>query len=311
MVNTREMNATQILAVVLVLIAAAIEALSNVLQHKAANLSGKPDSSEAGAVLLTLKQPLFILGFALMVIGYAFHVASLGFGNLAVIQVIFVTQLVFILPFAMWISKTHIARSDWLGAIVVTVGIAVFVTFAKPSKGVEVASNAKWLTAIAVVGLLCALVIVIGYRMTGGVRAALLGVSGGLINGLVAPLTQGTITSAKGGLGALFGSWLIYVTLIAALLGVLFPLMAFRAGPITASFPAVMSLNPITATLLGMFLFNQVLQGGFFNILMMVISAIAIFIGIVWLSRSRAISDAFQEAEHGKVGGTTESATLL
>ena len=83
-----------------------------------------------------------------MVVGYAFHVASLGLGELAVIQVIFVTQLVFILPFARFISKTTITGSDWLGAIVVTVGIGVFVTFAKPEAGTDSASDAKWAVAI-------------------------------------------------------------------------------------------------------------------------------------------------------------------
>ncbi len=109
----------------------------------------------------------------------------------------------------------------------------------------------------------------------------------------------------------MFGNWLIYVTLIAALLGVLFPLMAFRAGPITASFPAVMSLNPIVATILGVYLFDETLAGGVTNIVLMAISAVVIFIGIVWLSRSTAIAEAFEEASEGKPGAAGESATLL
>lgn len=305
------MSTAQILGVVLVLIAAAVEALSNVIQHKATNKVKAGAGGEASAVLRTLKTPLFLLGFALMVVGYAFHVASLGLGELAVIQVIFVTQLVFILPFAHFISKTKVTGSDWLGAIVVTVGIGVFVSFAKPEAGTDSASNAKWAIAIAAVALICAIVIGLGYRFTGAARAALLGVSGGVINGLVAPLTKGTIASAADGLGALFSSWLIYVTLIAALLGVLFPLLAFRAGPITASFPAVMSLNPIVATILGVYLFDETLSGGLTNIILMVISAVVIFVGIVWLSRSTAIAEAFEEASEGTSGATGESATLL
>ncbi len=305
------MSSAQILGVVLVLIAAAVEALSNVIQHKATNNVSAGSGGEASAVLRTLKTPLFLLGFALMVVGYAFHVASLGLGELAVIQVIFVTQLVFILPFARFISKTTNTGSDWLGAIVVTVGIGVFVTFAKPEAGTDSASDAKWAVAIGVVGIACAVFIAVGYRFTGATRAALLGVSGGLINGLVAPLTKGTIAQGSGGLGALFGNWLIYVTLIAALLGVLFPLMAFRAGPITASFPAVMSLNPIVATILGVYLFDETLAGGVTNIVLMAISAVVIFIGIVWLSRSTAIAEAFEEASEGKPGAAGESATLL
>lgn len=289
------MSAASVAGIVLVLIAAAIEALSNVIQHKATNTVTGSDN-EASAVLRTFGKPLFWLGFALMVLGYAFHVASLGLGELAVIQVIFVSQLVFILPFAKLISKTTVTRSDWLGAIVVTVGIAVFVLFAQPSAGTHWAPADKWLVAISVIAVGCAILIVVGYRFTGGTRAALLGASGGLINGLVAPLTTETIDVASRGVSALLLSWQLWVTLIAALLGVLFPLMAFRAGPITASFPAVMSLNPIVATILGVYLFGQVLSGGVVAITMMAISAVVIFIGIVWLSRSKAIREAFEDS---------------
>lgn len=284
---------------VLVLIAAATEALSNVLQHKAANSSGhapaKGGAGEVSAVLATLKKPLWILGFILMVVGYAFHIASLGIGILAVIQVVFVTQLVFILPFSRLISKTPIAGSDWAGAIIVTVGIAVFISFAKPTAGTDKATDLDWALAVLLVSALCLIVIAVGYRLRGGVRAALIGSSGGLMNGLVAPLTKGTLGVLAHGAAAMFTSWLFYATVVAALLGVLFPLMAFRAGPITASFPAVMSLNPIVATILGMWLFGEQLQGGVVNIAMMVLAAVAIFGGIVWLSRSKAIAQAFQE----------------
>lgn len=305
------MSTAQILGIVLVLIAAAVEALSNVIQHKATNKVKAGAGGEASAVLRTLKTPLFLLGFALMVVGYAFHVASLGLGELAVIQVIFVTQLVFILPFARWISKTTISGRDWLGAIVVTVGIAIFVTFAKPQEGTDSASNAKWAIAIGLVAIACGVAIFLGYRLSGVGRAALLGVAGGIINGLVAPLTKGTIAVGANGAGALFGSWLLYVTLIAALLGVLFPLLAFRAGPITASFPAVMSLNPIVATILGVYLFDETLSGGAINIVLMALSAVVIFVGIVWLSRSTAIAQAFEETHESGPGSVSESATLL
>lgn len=289
------MTSTQILGIVLVLIAAAVEALSNVLQHKATNSVGS-HGSEINAIGRTLKQPLFILGFVLMVIGYGFHIASLGLGILAVIQVIFVTQLVFILPFSKWISKVEIPAKDWLGAIVVTVGIAVFVSFAHPSEGTKDVSNSKWFIAIGVTMAICIILIVVGYRFKGGPRAALLGCSGGVINGLVAAVTTGAIALAGQGLAGILTDWLIWVTLIAAILGVLFPLMAFRAGPITASFPAVMSLNPIVATILGIYLFDQTLEGGLLAHVMMIASGVVIFVGIVWLSRSKAISAAFQDA---------------
>lgn len=293
------MNTTAALAIVLVLLAAASEALSNVLQHRAAQSAGPGGATrrqgEIGALLRTLKMPMFLLGFLLMVVGYAFHVASLGLGKLSVIQVIFVSQLVFVLPFTRWVTRTSVPGRDWLWAIVVTIGIALFVWFAEPTEGEMNQSTGQWLAAVAIVSLLCVVVIALGYRLSGGPRAALIGSAGGLINGLVAPLTKGTIAVGAGGVGALFGNWMIYVTVIAALLGVLFPLMAYRAGPITASFPAVIALNPIVATLLGVWLFHETLSGGVVPITAMTLAGVMIFIGIVRLSRSKAIAAAFEE----------------
>ena len=57
------MTTTGLIAVVLVLIAAAVEALSNVLQHKATNEVTASGTGEAGAVVRTMGKPLFLLGF--------------------------------------------------------------------------------------------------------------------------------------------------------------------------------------------------------------------------------------------------------
>lgn len=283
------------IGIILVIISAAIEALSNVLQHKATNsITGA--TNETSAVLQTLKKPLFILGFVLMVVGYAFHVVSLGLGELAIIQVIFVSQLVFILPFARLVSKTQITAKDWLGALIVTGGIALFVTFAKPTEGSKTAPGSNWIIAILATAAVIAILVIVAFRFIGGPRALLLGAAGGVMNGLVAPLTKETIGVIDQGMGALFGGWQLWVTLVAAILGVLFPLLAFRAGPITASFPAVMSLNPIVATFLGVYLFGESLQVGFVPILMMAVSAALILTGIIWLSRSKAIRASFEDS---------------
>ena len=69
--DTSAMSTAQILGVVLVLIAAAVEALSNVIQHKATNSVQAGSGGETSAVLRTLKTPLFLLGFVLMIVGYA------------------------------------------------------------------------------------------------------------------------------------------------------------------------------------------------------------------------------------------------
>ena len=71
-----------------------------------------------------------------------------------------------------------------------------------------------------------------------------------------------------------------------------------------------MSLNPIVATILGVYLFEETLAGGVTNIVLMAISAVVIFIGIVWLSVRPRLPRHSKKLQKVSPGAAGESATF-
>ena len=279
------------LAVVLALICANLQALSNVLQHKAVA------TSPTGASLLSLaRNKVWLLGFALIVVAFPFQIVALAVGSVAVVQPVLVTILVFVLPYAALISRTRITRRDWVSAVAVTAGLAAFLAAAAPAEGHATPSSTAWLVAGAGTLAVCLVLIGAGRRMPRGATAALtIGAAGGLINGLVGPVTKGAVLVLDDeGLPALLGSGLFYATIVTALLGVVFPLLAFQAGPITASMPTITLANPLLAVFLGWWLFGDEIRHSPPALAVAGAGVVLMTVGVVVISRSEAVAESFE-----------------
>jgi drug/metabolite transporter (DMT)-like permease len=280
-----------VLAVVLALVCAVLQALSNVLQHHAVAGSG------AGAPLLPLlRNRVWLLGFMLIVLAFPFQIAALAVGSVAVVQPVLVTILVFVLPFAALISHVRITSRDWASALAVTIGLAAFLAAAAPTEGDATPSSGAWVLACAGTLVLCLVCIATGRRMPAGPSAALIiGTAGGLINGLVGPVTKGAVTvlDEEGPL-ALLSNGLLYATIVTALLGVVFPLLAFQAGPITASMPTITLFNPLTAAFLGWWLFGDQIRYSPVALAVAGAGVALMTAGVIVISRSEAVAESFE-----------------
>ena len=289
-------------AVVLILVSAALQALSNVLQHRAATTNRR--GKVVADLIRTMKRGLFLIGVAIILVGFALHIAALGIGSIIVVQPVFVTQLIFILPFSALISHTPITRRDATSAIVVTVSIAAFVLVANPSTGQYGGETGPWIAATVGTVAVCLAFIAVGYRFHGVMRAVLIGIAAGLVNGLLAPVMKAVVEVGGDGFGALLGNWLLYAAIAVAILSFAFPLMAFQSGPITASLPIIMTLNPVAATIFGMWLFGERINDSGVALTLVAASVIVMVVGIVVLSRSEAMNSAFDEggSEYASLG---------
>jgi hypothetical protein len=58
----------------------------------------------------------------------------------------------------------------------------------------------------------------------------------------------------------LLSSWQLYAFLLAAAAGLLFNQLAYQAGPLSASLPAIAVVDPLVAILLGITVFNENLR---------------------------------------------------
>ncbi len=102
---------------------------------------------------------------------------------------------------------------------------------------------------------------VIGARMfPGSVGALLLGLMSGSLWGLFSVLTKGVVDQLGHGIPALLRAPELYVWVVLAIAATAWEQSAFRAGPLTASLPAVTVAEPVVGSVLGITVLGETLH---------------------------------------------------
>jgi drug/metabolite transporter (DMT)-like permease len=205
-----------------------------------------------------------------MIGGFVFQLTALRYGPLALVQPILSLELLLVFGFLALAGRrrTRIKPRDWLGAAAMSAGVAVFLRLASASGGRLHAPGSSWLLAglvtFGVVGAGVAVASGIGNRpgATPSRRAAILGSATGIAWGFVAAIIKELSSHLGGGLGAVFSTWSLYALLVVGAAAMLLASHALAAGPLAASQPGFTILDPLAASLLGVFLFGERIQTG-------------------------------------------------
>lgn len=240
------------------------------------------------------RRPVWLLGFASMIAGFAFQVSALRFGALALVQPILAVELLFVFGYLGVLTRCQGTRwREWTAAIAMSAGLAVFLRAASPSGGRPHAPAALWW--IAGLATLAAVVAVVaaagsGHRVAASRRAAFLGIATGIAWGFVAAVIKEMSSRLSGGFPAVFTNWAVYVLMVTGAAAMLLTSHAMTAGPLAASQPGFTLLDPIVAILLGAFLFGERLQTGPADLAGEILGLLVLAAGVFTLSRSRLIS---------------------
>jgi hypothetical protein len=147
-------------------------------------------------------------------------------------------------------------------------GIGVFLRLAAPSGGRLHAPGSSWLLAGLVTAcvVLTAVAVAFGLRGRPGAsasrRAAVLGSATGISWGFMAAVIKELSSHLGDGIGAIVTAWSLYLLLAAGAATMLLASHALAAGPLAASQPGFTIVDPLTASLLGVFLFGEHIQTG-------------------------------------------------
>src|SRR5690349_14844961 len=115
--------------IALALVAALCFALGTVLQQKA-GLDDPAEGSSAGLLVQMARRPLWLVGISCDALGFIAQFAALAIGSLAVVQPLLVFSVVFALPLGARFTGQKVTRADILAALVVTVGLVLFLILA-------------------------------------------------------------------------------------------------------------------------------------------------------------------------------------
>jgi drug/metabolite transporter (DMT)-like permease len=290
------------LAILLALAASLCTATSSVCQRLGARhleRDGGPPvrGFDAWLVFRLARQPAWLLGFGCMIAGFAFQVSALHFGPLALVQPILAVELLFVFGYLTWRTRAERARwREWGAAVAMSAGISVFLGAAAPSGGSEHApASLWWLSGIAALAA-AALAVAASAGAAPPRRAACLGIATGIAWGFTAAVIKELSYHLSGGPAAIFTSWPAYVLAAVGAAAMLLTSHAMAAGPLAASQPGFTIGDPVTAVLLGAFLFSERLDTSPAALAAEVLGLTVLAAGVAILSGSQLITAAPSEA---------------
>ncbi|MET8686927.1 DMT family transporter [Streptomyces sp. NPDC004732] len=272
------MNAT-LLAVALSLVSAAAYAAAAVAQER---LASRVQEGESG-ILRMLGSGAWWSSVGLNASAALLHVAALKYGPLTLVQPLGALTLVAAVPLGARLAGRRVTRLEWRGTGLTLIGLgALLLTASGPAPDDSLTvpeALTVAVTTMAVIGLLSRP----GTRP--GLRHA---TASGFASGVASALTQTLTVAVTDRSGPLLSPQVVIVALLVAALaagGLLLSQTAYRGG-LGAPLAVVTLANPLAASVIGVTLLGERLQGGIGGILLAVAGAAVAAYGVVVLTRS-------------------------
>jgi drug/metabolite transporter (DMT)-like permease len=282
-------------AIPLALLASICTATSSVCQRLGAKDS-HPTGLDVWLLFRLARRPIWLAGIASMILGFVFQLSALHYGALALVQPILALELLFVFGYMAALSSRTVRRRDWLAAAALSAGLGLFLFAASPSGGRQHAPATLWILAalVTVAVVLVGLAAAFGLRhrksaASAAQRAAVLGAVTGVAWGFVAAVIKEFSSHLGGGAAAIFSNWSVYVLLGAGALSLLLASHALAAGPLAASQPGFTILDPIAASLLGLFLFGEHFDATTGDLALEALALALLVAGVTALSHSHLI----------------------
>ncbi len=272
------------IAVGFALLGALSQAAASVL-HRRTNVSARDDRSVGQTIRYLIRRPMWLLGTAAMGATFAFTALALYFGQLATVQPILVTELIFTLALRSLFLHDQIAARTWGAAALTSAGLVGFLVVARPQEGHGTPTAQAWIVALSTRGAVIALLVLLSRWGSPARRAALLGASAGLVWAIDAAFVKAaTLTLARDGWGGLFLHWPVYAVVVTGLGGTFLLEAAFTAGPLSASQSALLIVDPLASIVIGIELFGERLANSTTAVALEAVALLGMFAGVVLLS---------------------------
>jgi drug/metabolite transporter (DMT)-like permease len=282
-------------AILLAVAASACTAAASLCQRKGAK-DNETAGFDARLLVRLARRPAWLLGIAAMIGGFIFQITALRFGDLSQVQPILAAELLFVFGYLAVTGTRRVTGRDMLAAVAMSAGIGVFLRLAAPSGGRLHAPGSAWLLA----GLVTVGIVVVALALASGLarrpgaspsrRAAVLGAATGISWGFMAAVIKELSSHLGGGPGAVFSAWSLYLLLAAGAVTMLLASHALAAGPLAASQPGFTILDPLAASVLGVFLFGEHIRTNTAALAGEALALAVVIAGAAALSRSSLIA---------------------
>jgi drug/metabolite transporter (DMT)-like permease len=278
--------------IVSALLAAALYGTGAAVEQRQAAAAPESSAGRPRLLVLLARQPLWLLGFAVQVTGFAAHAVALRSGPLAIVQMLVGTELIVaVLIVRLW-SGRRLSLTAWAAALTVVVGIASFLVLTAPSAFGHGAvpsrdhSGTPAVLGAAVAAAAAAAFAVAGLRAAGSRRALLLAVAAGLGDACSAVVTMAFSYVASQGPGALATSWTVYVLVACGAGNVLLTQTAYQTGRPLVTLPVISAVTPVASVAIGLGLLGETPGNGVTAVVGAGIAVVVTSLALACLARS-------------------------
>lgn len=241
---------------VFALVAAFCFALAATLQQKGALGLGHLDSAKS--FLALARQRWWLIGTLVLFAGYIFQAVALGEGQLAIVQPLLVTTIVFALPLGYLLTNQQVNRLEIGAAALVVLGLVAFTRFGDEDQGLTDAPSSEWAVTLAFFGLIALGLILFGRRGDSSRKAAFFGAAAGVLYALSASMWKPTADALdSGGLEGMFSNWEFYAFAVAGIVAFGVQQISLATGHLASSVATVSVCNPIVSIVIGLVVLEE------------------------------------------------------
>ncbi len=261
-------------------------ALSNVLQQHEAEKIPETETLKIGLIGQLAHHPRWVIGMGADVGGYVFEAIALGTGTLVLVEPILATSLLISLFLGATIHRRHIGRAGWTAAVVLAIGVSMFLGLVAPTRGVELASNRSWLIAAPPIVAFVLACVALARSARGANRAVFLGMGAGTLFGTSAVLTKAFVHYLGNGIFDWVPHWEPYALAVSSITGLVLAQSAFQTGALAAAVSAEQVMQPLIGVALGVGLLDEKLGiSGATQSAMLVAALFAMLWGVLTITR--------------------------
>ena len=245
------------MVILFALLAALANAVNEGTQH-VASITAPSRSSGWKLVVYLFRNPLWMFGWVALIAAFAFQALALSQGQISVVQPLLATELVFMLLLRrVWIHQS-VRPVTWAAAALTCAGLTVFIAAGQPGGGQPTPTSTHWLAA----GLACcaaaAVLSILARWGSPSLRAALYGSASAVMWALVATFIKATTdTLTQFGVAGMFAHWPVYALAAGSVAALFLMQAALHVGPLRASQPFIVIIDPIVSIVLSVWLFAE------------------------------------------------------
>lgn len=272
-------------------LAACANALSSILERRAARDAPAEDALSWRLVADLARRPAWFGGIASLTVGFGLQALALHGGQIATVEPILIVELPITLLLGAAVFKVRLSLRDLAAALAMSAGLALLLLAGAPSGGSPGHVSAwDWVLTIVAICAAGAALLTVGWRARrGNRRAALWATAAGAGFGLAAALMKASTALLNNGVGAALSSWKPYAMVAAGVAGLYLFQNSVQAGRLIFAQPAISLTDPMVSVLIGLLLFGEHLRTGFL-IALELLGVAMIVAGTISLAHSPLIS---------------------